>query len=171
MQIQIHTHLIPGHYDPNVDRQRLQVLISELPNEVLRPVFVHKSVNIHQDCILKTINLIGHIVVVSGVDYLRKFFSCTFDVSYQFISESQIAMRLWLERSPIIDLFGGVQTVSVGVELLEVVGQCLVEESILQGKVGDVAQNLQGQGAVNREKELSGVDVESWVVRVGVSFG
>ena len=88
------------------------------------------AVDVHENRVLESVHFVGYVVVVRCVYDLRKLFRCVFDVSIELVGECQITMGLGFEGSPVIYLFGDIQTVGIGVVLLEVVSKSFVKESI-----------------------------------------
>lgn len=79
-------------------------------------------------------------------------------------------MGLRLERSPIMNLFGGMKAIIKGLILFEVVHQSFVEGRAFDGEIGDVAQDQQSDRSVEGGEVLSHSDVEGWIVFV-TTFG
>lgn len=121
VKVEINTGVIPSHNDSDINRQRLQELVSKLSDEVLGTILPDHATHVHEDGVLESVHLVCDVVVVGGVDHLRKLFSRILNVPIELISKGQITMGLRLERSPVVHLLGNVQAVRIGVKLLEIV--------------------------------------------------
>lgn len=75
-------------------------------------------------------------------------------------------MGLRLERAPRVDLFGGGETVVESLVLPEIVHKGFVEVGVVEGQVGDAAEDLESQRPVEGVEVLGHVQVEGGVVSV-----